>query len=184
MGGEDAGADGDGFGAGIDDGKDVIVVDAADGEERQFGVFRGGAHEREAGDGGALGAGVEDGANAEVVCAGRLGGEEFLEVVSGGADDRFGAEDFARGGNGEVAAADVDAIGAGQERNFGTVIDDEDYVTGEVAAESGALEEDGVGEFFFAQLDAVGAAGDDFRNDFLEGERRYAVRDEDREPDR
>ena len=164
-------------------GGDIVEVDAADGEEGNFQDAGGLADEGEAGDPGVFRRGREGSADADVIGGRHLRRDEVVDAVSGNADEAIRADDAAGGVGGQIVRPDVDAVGAGKEGDIGAVVHDEKPIAGGVAAEAGALEKERIGERFLAQLDAVGAAGEDFADESFEGKRGNAVGQEDGEAD-
>ena len=154
--------DGDGAEAGLDDLGDIFFGDAGDGDGGD-GDLRGDlAGVGEAGENVArFGGAGEDRADADVVGTVEDGSLRLVDVVRAHAQDSVRPDNLAGFDGGKVFLADVDAVGIGEDRDIGAVVDDAENVV--LAAEgnelAGALEEFAAVKGFLAELQAVGAVG-------------------------
>ena len=125
FGAADAGADGNGADAGVDELVDVVGIDSADGEMGEVGErFEELLEIAGAGGFSIFGGCGEHGTDADIVGL-LLGGVPcFGEVVRLDADEEASGGDIAGMGEGEVGLAEVYAVGAGGEGDVETVVDD------------------------------------------------------------
>ena len=103
----------------------------------------------------------ENGADAEVAGAGEYRRVELGAVVGRDADQQVGADDPAGVAHRDVVLAQVYAVGTGQPRQVGAVVEDEASLRlgGQDPDLAGTRKQFAVGKVLLAQFDDISAAG-------------------------